>query len=67
MDQVLYLQTVGAVVVGNIITLWLAYGIWLLKQDEKKGGGGWNAPVLAYFLLAGPMIFGAWSAFASIP
>jgi hypothetical protein len=65
MDQGSYLQVVGAVVVGNIITLWLVYGIWMLKQDEKRGGGGWTAPLLAYFLLAAPMLFGAWSAWAS--
>jgi hypothetical protein len=65
MGQTLYLQIVGAVIAANLVTLIFVYGIWMAKQDEKRGGGGWQMPAWAYLLLCIAPAFAAWSAWFS--
>jgi hypothetical protein len=66
MDQVVFLQAVGAVIAGNVLSMFLAYMLWRAKKDEDAGGGGWGLPAGVYFLGVLPLAWAAWAAWYSI-
>ena len=62
MDELFFLQVVGAVIIGNALTALWVYGAWRIKDFEKrmgyKGIGGFYPLRLLWMLLPAPGFVG---------